>query len=478
MKSRIGYEFAKGEAGMFKTFNAIENKENSWELFTVSNAEVQQACALAEVAAVEFQSYTETQRASFLIELVNELEINRADLIEMYISESNLSSTRANTELNRTKLQLELLADYILGSSFKEEQSTSVSQNKTFQRKWRGLGPIVVFGASNFPFAYSTLGGDTAAAFAAGCPVIVKAHPYHAGTSWMVSELIIKVAQKQGLPNGVFSHLLSDGFECGVQLLKSTEVKGVGFTGSTKGGEALLKLASEREEPIPVFAEMGSLNPVVFFESGLEDVEKWSSEFSKSIATDAGQFCTKPGLLFVPDSKKGIEFITELEKYLKKEAPRFFVHPNIYSAFKEKVSSQFEWINAPNLCAQPTVRKVSISEFCREENYREEYFGPQAIVISYGDEETLLKGLNKLKGQLTFTLISEEKELFFKKVENLAISVAGRIIYNDVPTGVLVLPEMVHGGVYPASSDSRFTAVGPKSIYRFLRPVVLQNKNN
>ncbi len=474
MKSRIGYQFAKGENGFFNTFSAVNDRPNEWKMYKTSLQEVEEMCVLAEQARLPFQKSTLEERAKLLHTIANQLEQNREELIIIYQMESNLPAKRANQELDRTIYQLQLLATFIGSQRFSDEQSSQLFESNTLKRNWHGIGTIAVFGASNFPFAYSTAGGDTAAALAAGCPVIVKAHPFHAGTSWKVAEIILDVLKKLNFPNGVFSHLLDDGFACGTFLVQHSNIKGVGFTGSINGGKALMHIAQQRKQPIPVFAEMGSLNPVVVFPSALEEIEKWANKYAKSIATDAGQFCTKPGVIFVPNDPKGERFAFSLQQELQKEAPKYFVHPGLYTGFKKLVENHFQWIESPKWQAQPTVRIVSMNEFRTNEGLREEFFGPQALLVYYKDKEELENAIHLLDGQLTFSLIGHEKEDGFENILDLAIDRAGRIVFNDVPTGVKVALEMVHGGSYPASSDSRFTAVGPTSIYRFLRPIVVQ----
>lgn len=475
MKSRIGDVFSEGNAGSFHTFNALDDQPNEWTFFNASLEDVNKAVELAYAAWGDFRNSTIADRAKLLKRIASELDIHRGDLQATYCQESNLSVERATTELNRTIGQLNLMADYIQTDIFLDEQPFNVYGGKSLKRNWMGIGPVVVFGASNFPFAYSTIGGDSIAAFAAGCPVIVKAHAYHAATSCKVAEIVARVISELGFTPGIFSHLLDEGFQIGAELVKHPKVMAVGFTGSVKGGEALIRLAQERKQPIPVFAEMGSLNPVVVLESALEDTDKWVAALTGSIANDAGQFCTKPGVIIVPENEKGNTFISMLIDAVAQQAPKIFVHPNVFESFQNRVKAHFDWLDAPKWHAQPTVRIITIEQWENQQGLREEFFGPQSLVITYKSKVDLERILRLLEGQLTFSILGKMGSEYFNLAESYAMTLAGRCILNDVPTGVTVAREMVHGGAYPASSDARFTAVGPTSIYRFLRPIVLQN---
>ncbi|HLU88042.1 MAG TPA: aldehyde dehydrogenase (NADP(+)) [Taishania sp.] len=476
--SKIGYSSAKETTNTFSTFNCLKNEPNC-EIFAVATIQdAKNAIALAQQAVKTFSSLPEKVRFDFLNEIANELNNQRATLIEMYCKESSLSVARANTELDRTIFQLRNYGEYILKDDWNRPIS-SQPENVSFQIRTQlhAIGLVVVFGSSNFPFAYSTAGGDTASALAAGCPVIVKAHPMHAGTSYLVSECILKVAQEKGMPEGVFSHLFDDKYEIGTELVMNEGVKAVGFTGSIKGGRALMDLAAKREAPIPVFTEMGSVNPVVFFEEELIDNSTdWASRFTASISTDAGQFCTKPGILFIPNTDAGKNFFEVLQSNLQRTEAKCHLHPRLFENFKSQVSQSFDWIetNKP-YHSQPTIRLVQQDQFISNKHYQEEFFGPQAIAVFYDSKKDLELLISQLKGQLTFTIIGKQAEIdSSQSIMQMAIERAGRIILNGVPTGVTVCDAMVHGGIYPAASDSRFTAVGTSSIYRFLRPVAVQ----
>lgn len=477
-KSRIGYNFSEQTTTVFSTFNCLKNEINK-EVFCVATVkEAQNAAFLAKNAFREYKNTARELRADFLNKIADALETKRPELIEMYCKESSLPESRGNTELDRTIFQLKHFSEYILKEEWNPVLSSSILGSPVrISTSLYATGPVVVFGASNFPFAYSTIGGDTAAALAAGCSVIVKAHSMHAGTSCLVADIIIHIAQELKLPDGIFSHLLDNEYEIGMELVQNEHVSAVGFTGSVKGGRALMDLASKRIAPIPVFAEMGSVNSVVFFQSELEkNLELWVDKFTDSISNDAGQFCTKPGLLFIPDSSEGSEFINELKNQLSLSEPKCHLHPELFNRFKQQVEETFDWISCKEpYHSQPVLREITANQYLNDYNYHEEFFGPQAIAVIYHSGEELLEMLNKLGGQLTTTFIGSKEEYEqHSGILELTKEKVGRIIYNGVPTGVKVCDAMVHGGTYPASSDSRFTAVGSQSIYRFLRPVAIQ----
>lgn len=478
LKSRIGYQFSAEFLDEFHTFNCLSDSENSEKFGACTVQDAKQAIELATKAHRVFKKSTVEFRSKFLTAIANELDQQRNALVEMYCKESSLSAARGNSELDRTIFQLRSYGDYLLDPSWNRPIVSEIPNSPhKISTELSAIGPVAVFGASNFPFAYSTAGGDTASALAAGCPVIVKAHSMHAGTSYLVAECIVKVAQEVGAPEGVFSHLLDNGYEIGEELVSNENVKAVGFTGSIKGGRALMDLAAKRLAPIPVFAEMGSVNPVVFFNEELEkNSDLWIDKFAQSIATDAGQFCTKPGLLFVPSTELGGSFLKDLGYQLSVTEPKCHLHPKLFNAFKDQVEETFKWIptKAP-YHSQPVLRIVDAKSFLNDYNFYEEFFGPQAIAVQYESIEQLIVFLDKLTGQLTATVIATPSEIDSKtEVLDLLKEKAGRIIINGVPTGVAVCDAMVHGGTYPAASDSRFTAVGTQSMYRFLRPIAVQ----
>ena len=348
------------------------------------------------------------------------------------------------------------------------------------------LGPVAVFGSSNFPLAYSTAGGDTASALAAGCPVIVKSHPMHAGTGELVASAIIKAAKATGMPSGVFSNLNSKGIEVGVQLVKHPKIKAVGFTGSIKAGRALYDIANARPEPIPMFAEMGSINPVVITQSALEAKgNQWADTYAGSITLGTGQFCTNPGLILAIDSPELDAFAARLAEKIVEIDPMCMLHPNIKGAFLNQKSSVISQEGVQVLTADvategnfadQTIAIVDGARFLENSDLHTEVFGPFSIIVKCENEAQLLTIIEGLEGQLTGTILAEPQDInnLNAVVDELQQRV-GRIIYNGVPTGVEVCPSMNHGGPYPASTDSRYTSVGTDAVKRWVRLISYQS---
>jgi NADP-dependent aldehyde dehydrogenase len=480
----------------FKTINPQKNVENSTVFYEANKIEIEQAVELATEAFKSYKTISGKQKAFFLRTIADEILKLDEKLINVYCEETGLPEGRAIGERGRTIFQLQSFADLLEEGSWVEASIDTAKPNRKplpkvdLRKMFFPLGPIVVFGASNFPLAYSTVGGDTAAAFAAGCPVIVKSHPMHAGTGELVASAIIKAAENTGMPNGVFSNLNSSGIEVGTILVQHSQIKAVGFTGSVQGGRALFNLASQRPEPIPVFAEMGSVNPVVLFSKALQNKAKeWAETYANSVTLGSGQFCTNPGLMLGIKSAELTNFINTLAEEIAKKEPTCMLHPAIYKAFETKKEqlTKLESVNAiienTNNFSQnfgrPAVLKVKGNQFLQNVKLHQEVFGPFSLVVQCENANQLEEIISKLEGQLTGTIIAESEELNAHKtiVEALQNRV-GRIIFNGVPTGVEVCPSMQHGGPYPASTDSRFTAVGIHSIKRWVRPISFQNWPN
>lgn len=490
-KNNVGCEYSANGKITFQTFDPVKNKFNTTVFVEATEDEVNAAVLLADNAFLELQTISHTLRADFLEEIANEIEYLGDQLVHCYVSESGLSIERALVERTRTTLQLRSFADLVRKNNWVEASidvgdETRNPPKPDLRKMLIGLGPVVVFGASNFPLAYSTAGGDTASAFAAGCPVIVKSHPMHAGTGELVSSAILKAAKKTNMPNGIFSNLNAQTYEVGKQLVMHSKIKAVGFTGSISGGRALFDLANSRPEPIPVFAEMGSINPVIVLpELVKEKAKRWSEMYANSITNDAGQFCTKPGLIFVIDSPETEMFIIELGNHLLKKEALPMLHPTIFEKFISNKQRAIQTSNGTFVeyasevnenFGSPSLLIVDAERFRSNAAIQDEVFGPFAVIVKCTNSEELIKCIGILKGQLTGTLLGSPSE--FKnnsKLIALLQQKVGRIIFNGVPTGVEVCPSMHHGGPYPASSDSRFTAVGIDAIRRFSRPVVYQN---
>lgn len=494
-KNHIGNSQSAKGSKTYKTFNPQLNIDNEHVFTEATSEEINQAVSLASEAFKTFRSVSNEKKATFLNAIADEILALDDELIQTYCSESGLPEGRAKGERGRTIMQLRMFADLVTEGSWVEATIDTAQPERQpmpksdIRKLLVPLGPIVVFGASNFPLAYSTAGGDTAAAFAAGCPVIVKSHPMHAGTGDLVASAIIKAAEKIGMPNGVFSNLNSSGIEVGSQLVKHSGVKAVGFTGSIKGGRALYDLAAQREEPIPVFAEMGSINPVIILPEALKNRhESLAKTYASSITLGTGQFCTNPGLLLGIKDENLSSFIQNLSEEIVKIEPSCMLHPNIIGAYetnKQKALSQPDLkvvasydTDVKANYARQTITTVEGKTFIENPNLHQEVFGPYSIVVQCENTEQLEAIISKLEGQLTGTLIADDEASHYPEVISALQNRVGRIIYNGVPTGVEVCPSMTHGGPYPSSTDSRFTAVGINSIKRWVRPFSYQDWPN
>lgn len=463
------------------------------ELMPFKDATTQEIDRIMEEAWKAFYVYRKTtlkQRADLMRAVGEEIEALGDPLIRKAMEETHLPETRLRNERTRTVYQLTSYAAACEAGSWLEARiDTAVAdKNLVDLRKMQvPLGPVVVFGASNFPFAYSTAGGDTASALAAGCPVIVKAHPAHAGTSELVAQAISKAVAKCKMPGGVFSHVHGAGFETGKALVTHPHTKAVGFTGSFGGGKALFDWANQRREPIPVFSEMGSINPIFLLPGKMKSsAAAVATMFAGSITLDTGQFCTNPGLIIGIDNEDLQVFIRELAAGIEKIVPGTMLHPGIAKAFAEKRQAALAQSGVATIAVSgtqpqenqgvPTVASATAQAFLNNPLLHEEVFGPYSLVIRCKDAAEMLSVARHLEGQLTATLMATEQDL--REQEELVDTVqdiCGRLIMNGPPTGVRVALGMQHGGPFPATTDSRFTSVGADGIKRWVRPVCYQN---
>ena len=495
-KNYIGNQLVATGTKTYKTFNPELDQENETVFVEATSKEIEEAVNLAASAFKEFRTISGVKKAQFLNAIADEILALDDLLIQTFCLESGLPEGRAKGERGRTIGQLRSFANLVAEGSWVEATIDEAQPNREpmpksdIRKMLIPLGPVVVFGASNFPLAYSTAGGDTAAALASGCPVLVKSHPMHAGTGELVASAIIKAAKKTGMPNGVFSNLNSSGIEVGQQLVSHPKVKVVGFTGSIKGGRALLDLAAKRAEPIPVFAEMGSINPVVILPKALENrCQEIAKTYAGSITLGSGQFCTNPGLLLGIKSESLSNFIAEVSEEIIKINPSCMLHPNIkkgYTINKEKIVSQDKvsvtanyTSSIKNNYAEQAIVTVDGKTFLENPTLHLEVFGPFSMIVQCENASQLEEVIANLEGQLTGTIISDENEISdYQNVISALQNRVGRIIFNGVPTGVEVCESMVHGGPYPACTDSRFTAVGINSIKRWVRPFSYQDWPN
>ena len=440
----------------------------------------------------EYQKLPLKRRAAFMKEIAVELEACGDHLIQVAMRETHLPEARLRGERGRTIFQLNQYADACVSGEWLEARIDTAIPDKVppkpdIRKMLVPLGPVVVFGASNFPFAYSTAGGDTACAFAAGCSVVVKAHPAHPETSQIVADAILRAASKTEMPEGIFAHIHGASFETGKALVMNTHTKAVGFTGSYTGGKALFDWANQRKEPIPVFAEMGSVNPVFLLPEKLAaESAAIAAQYAGSITLGVGQFCTNPGIIIGIDSPELQSFIHDLGKAIQQISPSAMLHQGIVKAYKEKkgqallqegvhLVAESEIAPAENQ-GLPTVATATGKAFLNNPLLHQEVFGPYSIVIRCADLSEMLHVAEHLEGQLTATLMATDKDMVANDSLVAAIQqICGRIIQNGVPTGVEVCWSMHHGGPFPASTDSRFTSVGPDGIKRFARPLSFQN---
>lgn len=458
-----------------------------------TSIEIDSAMKKAESAFHLLKNTNSELRALFLDSIAEEIDLLGSELIETAMKETHLPEARLISERGRATGQLRSFAQLIREGSWVEASiDTSLPERSPIpkpdiRKMMIPLGPVVVFGASNFPFAYSTAGGDTASALAAGCPVIVKAHPAHAETSELVAGAIQKAIQKTNLPGGIFQHLHGSGFEVGKLLVMHPATKAVGFTGSFSGGKALFDHANQRKIPIPVFAEMGSVNPVFILPDAVEkNRSKISAVMASSVTLGMGQFCTNPGLMFVVENENYSDFINLLGSELKKSIPAEMLHDGISSNYHKKKNEMLS-INGVVLEAQsdqiispkegfPTVASISGELFLNNQTAHQEVFGPFSLIVKCKSIEQMTEISKHLEGQLTATIWGTELDLknSAKLIESVS-EIAGRVIINGAPTGVEVCPSINHGGPFPATTDSRFTSVGSSAIKRFVRPLSYQN---
>ncbi|MDQ2720701.1 MAG: aldehyde dehydrogenase (NADP(+)) [Bacteroidota bacterium] len=464
-------------------------------LIDLTTEEINKVMEEAWHAFHQYRKMPLKQRAVFMNAISVELESSADELIKIAMKETNLSETRLKGELARTVFQLSEYGAASERGEWLEARIDTAIADKTppkpdIRKMLIPIGPVVVFGSSNFPFAYSTAGGDTACAFAAGCPVIVKAHPAHAQTSELVAMSILKAINKCNMPKGIFAHVHGVSTDVGKSLVMHQYTKAVGFTGSLSGGRQLFDWGGQRKEPIPVFAEMGSINPVFLLPEKLkQSSESIAKTLADSIALGVGQFCTNPGLIIGIESDDLQKFIAKLGEEIKKKIPEKMLHPGIAKAYDEKRNSALHQ-NEVRIVAvsdtkkqenegKPTIATVTGENFLKNSVLHEEVFGPYSLIIRCKDMNEMTKVAENLEGQLTSTLMCTDNDISANNelVETVK-NICGRIILNNVPTGVEVCLSMQHGGPFPATTDSRFTSVGADGIKRFARPIAFQNWNN
>ena len=489
----IGFEKKAAGEKKLHAFSTVLKNDLPGAFSIATEQEINEAISKATSAFEIYKRTSFEERAEFLDTIADEI-MQLDELINRTHLESGLPESRITNERGRTVGQLKLFASLLREGSYVEAIiDTALPERKPLprsdlRRMMHPIGPVAVFAASNFPLAFSTAGGDTASALAAGCPVIVKAHSAHLGTNELVATAIINAAQKCNMPDGVFSSLIGEGAQLGQQLVKHPQIKAVGFTGSFRGGMALLKAAiNEREEPIPVYAEMSSINPVLVLPNKInQDVDALAAQLSASITLGVGQFCTNPGLLFVIRDENTETFIQKLAQALQGVLPATMLNQTICDAYYKERDHLFAtkgvdaaWIGdegKEDYKASASLATTTSKNFSENSSLQNEVFGPSSLVVACENENELKSALQSLHGQLTATVMGTAED--FKRFQNhidLLIDRVGRVIYNGVPTGVEVSHSMMHGGPFPATTFAHFTSVGTEAVKRFLRPVCYQD---
>ncbi|WP_312608459.1 aldehyde dehydrogenase (NADP(+)) [Agrobacterium pusense] len=486
-----GESFSGKGTAFFATEQTIGNRLGG-AFHGATPDQVEKALALSWEAFGTYRETTLEERALFLERIAENILDLGDELVERAGAETGLPEGRIEGERARTVGQLKLFAKEVRDGRFQELRVDPADPerkpNAKPDLKLRNipLGPVAVFGSSNFPLAFSVAGGDTASALAAGCPVIVKAHSAHPGTSELVGRAVQKAVADSMLAPGVFSLLFDAGFEVGQALVADSRVRAVGFTGSRRGGLALLDIASRRKQPIPVYAEMSSINPVIIFPAALANRgNEIAKGFISSLTLGAGQFCTNPGLVLLVEGMGLDEFLSKAATHIAEAAAQTMLTAGICDAFRRgtatlesKSSVQVVGRGKPGtmLEGQAVLFATTGSALIEDAQLQEEIFGAASLVVRCANHDELQRVLTALEGQLTVALHIDQDDFEIAKPLIPALELlAGRLLVNGFGTGVEVSPAMVHGGPYPATSDGRSTSVGTMAIYRFLRPVSYQD---
>lgn len=489
----IGFETSTTGSTTFNAYNPENGKQLSVDFYEASRDEVDRAAHKAEEAFLVFSAKSDKERARFLEAIADEIMALDDVLIQRCKQETALPEGRLKGERGRTVNQLRLFANLLKDGSWVNAKIDKANPDRSpvpkpdVRQMQRPLGPVGIFGASNFPLAFSVAGGDTASALAAGCTLVVKAHPAHPGTSELVGRAILKAAKSTGMPEGVFSLVQGPSVDVGMAIVQHPLIQAIGFTGSLRGGKAIFDAAAKRAVPIPVYAEMGSINPVFLLPGALSgNQDALAQGFVGSLTLGVGQFCTNPGVFIGQKSDDLTNFIQSCGTLVRSSASGTMLTKGIQQAYesgRSRVAStqavellaegQSGTQNAPG---QAAIYTTTVDNWLANENLAEEVFGPASIGLVAGGKEDLLAVANQLEGHLTATIHGTEEDL--KAYQDLVAILerkVGRLLINGFPTGVEVCHAMVHGGPFPATTDSRTTSVGTDAIYRFTRPVCYQN---
>ena len=490
-KSIIGFDRGAESETTFNAFDPTTGKEVEPKFYSASIEELNKACELAESARITYGQVSGKEKAKFLRQIADNIESFGDVLLERAMLETSLPKARFVGERGRTCMQLRMFADLVEKGDWVDARLDTPNAERQpiakpdVRSMLRPLGTVAVFCASNFPFAYSVAGGDTASALAAGCPVIVNAHFAHPGTAELTGIAVSEAVKKCGLPEGVFSLIFSKGYEIGQALVKHPFVKAVGFTGSRTGGRALMDIAAARAEPIPVYAEMSSVNPIFILPSAMrEKSETIVSGLHNSVTNGAGQFCTKPGFVVLPESDETKIFTNKFSELISRTPEHALLTEGIRNNYENLASERETKIGSAENDLQgfdvnASVFETTAETFLSNKNLEAEIFGPTTLFVQSNEREQLLKIAREMEGQLTATVWGTPEDLReYADLISILETKAGRLIFNGYPTGVEVGDAMVHGGPYPATSDSRTSAVGTRAIRRFCRFVAFQNFPN
>ncbi|NQV73049.1 aldehyde dehydrogenase (NADP(+)) [bacterium] len=490
--SLIGYSNGQASGSSFHGMNPASGAELPELFFTASKDEIDRAARLAEKAFPVYRSISGAKKAEFLRAIAKELEASRELLVARVPLETALPAGRANGELGRTIGQLNMFADLVEKGDWVDARIDTALPDRSpvpkpdIRSMQVPIGPVAVFGASNFPLAFSVAGGDTASALAAGCPVVCIAHYAHPGVSELAGQAILRAAHACGMPEGVFSLLQGTGQEVGTPLVSHPAIKAVGFTGSRFGGLALAKVAAARREPIPVYAEMSSINPIVLLPGALEKSgEALAAGLAGSVSMGVGQFCTNPGLVLLPEGPDADRFMVNFASLMDESKGGTALHSGIAKAYKTSTSekSKNEAVTtlvgidaSEGASVAPWIFRTTASSLLHDLSLTDEVFGPSTTLATYTSMAELVGLIQSLEGQLTGTIQYDPSELPLNtELLGALQSRVGRLILNGFPTGVEVCHSMVHGGPFPATSDGRSTSVGTGAICRFTRSFCFQD---
>ncbi|TFD87792.1 aldehyde dehydrogenase (NADP(+)) [Cryobacterium serini] len=489
----IGGAAVRGNHGEVVGVNPVTGETLTPSYGLAGVVEVDRAAELAWTAFASYRKTAPAARAAFLETIADNIAALGSELTDRVIAETGLSLPRVLGETGRTVGQLRLFAGVLREGNFHGARIDQAQPDRAplarpdIRLQSIALGPVAVFGASNFPLAFSVAGGDTASALAAGCPVIVKAHSAHPGTSELIGGAIRAAVVQHDLPEGVFSLLYGSGSVLGAALVTHPRIKAIGFTGSRSGGLALVAAAASRPEPIPVYAEMSSINPVFVLPGALaHNAAGLGEQWVASVVTGTGQLCTSPGLVFVPEGADGQEFTAAASAAVQKLSATPMLTAGIRDAFDRGASRFRKHTGVQNLAdgaadnavvvgAAPQIFATDAATFLADRALQEEVFGPASLVVTVRDTAQMVQILAGLEGQLTVTLHTNADEPGSAELLDAAELRAGRVLFNGWPTGVEVVSAMVHGGPFPATSNAQGTSVGTLAIDRFLRPVSYQN---